>query len=145
MSNRPKLRRGEPWPSLKAEADLITNEIRQSWPGFAASETPARKPVDQTELAKLKRVRQDLEDGRNESIDREMRLQARIDELETEQERQQWAAGEDEITDEADDIDVDLFDDEPNEAEPASELNPLAQQALDAMSADQRAAYIGDV
>jgi hypothetical protein len=77
-----------------------------------------------------------------------MSLQARIDELETEQHRQSWDQADDVVDDTDDEYDVTgLFDDEGDEsvvAEQAADVNPMTQDALNAMSPEQRAYFTGE-
>jgi hypothetical protein len=130
-------------PSYRKESGKITGEFEGSWFGPQAA-TESRKPVGQSKLAQLKRKRQRLEDKRHELLDEEMKLQARIDELEAEKAQAGWGDdSEDEYVDEPDVAGI--FDDDADDeaAEPAVEFNPQTKAAIDAMSPEQRDMFLG--
>jgi hypothetical protein len=139
-------RAGAPNQAAKTIGASMWTEIEASWPGAGPVAKTQPKAVDQSELARLKRERQRLEDERNERLDKEMKIQARLDELETEQHQQSWDEGDD-TDDEYVDDEVDvagIFEaDDEVEAEPAAEFNEQTKAAIDAMSPDQRAMFLG--
>lgn len=134
-------RAGELSPAAKKFGAEMAGEITASWFGPPAG-TESRKPVDQSQLARLKREDQRDEDRMHEIIATRQERAARIDELETEQHRQSWNEADTGVDEYDDETDVaGIFDDNEAAAEPAAELSPLAQEALSAMDPLQRSAF----
>src|SRR5262249_40884626 len=113
--SKPRLRPGERWPSLQAEAKVIAGDFDSSWFGKTPS-TRTRTAADQSELARLKREDARLNDQELELAARmrakREKIQARIDKLETERYQQAWDDDTvDDLTDESDADDF-VFDDD---------------------------------
>jgi hypothetical protein len=153
MSERPKRRACELFPSAKKIGAEIADDIKASWLAPATATKTRKAPVDTSELARLKQLDERLADEELElaatTRAKREKVQAQIDELETEAYQQQWndADVDDDTSDGADDDDFDLgvFDEDqpPAEQVDTSDMSPAAQAAFEAMSPEQQAAYLG--
>jgi hypothetical protein len=135
MTDRPRLRRGDAWPSLQQFASAISDELVGSWTGESVRPRKSGQ-------AQLRREKRRIEDRRAALIDQEIELDERL----------KGAYGDDV---DLEDLDDDVFDDDVEnvaevEVEPVVPLpdhevdaakQPYDEAFLAAMSREQRAYF----